>query len=70
MVASPSLVTLLIWSGKPPEKEERSCIHEFGKNIFIGFSTDFETLFMCIIDMLYSPDVMERVFVTQKEDIL
>ena len=65
MVASPSLVTLLIWSGKPTE-EERSCIHEFGKNIFIGFSTDFEVLFMCIIDMLYSPDVMERVFVTHK----
>ena len=65
MVASPSLVTLLIWSGGPPE-EERSCIHEFGKNIFIGFSTDFEMLFMCIIDLLYSPDVMERVFFTHK----
>ena len=36
MVASPSLVTLLIWSGKPPE-QKKSCIHEFGKNIFIGF---------------------------------
>ena len=53
MVASPSLVTLLIWSGKPPE-EERSCIHEFGTNMFIGFSTDVEMLFMCMIDMLYS----------------
>ena len=63
MVASPSLVTLLIWSGKPPE-EERSCIHEFGKNIFIGFSSVFEMLFLCIIDMLYNE--MERVFVTHK----
>ena len=64
MVASPLLVTLLIWSGNPPE-EERSCIHEFGKNMFIGFSTDFEVLFMCIIDLFYFPNVMERVFVTR-----
>ena len=66
MVASPSLVTLLIWS---PGSQQRRRDLAF-MNLAKIFSLDFEVLFMCIIDMLYSPDVMERVFVTQKEDIL